>query len=51
MSIVVRTDEEINEMLNQAAEAFDEGIPGAGMVMEVLEYLTDEDASKPRLNV
>jgi len=47
--IIVRTDEEIMELQNEAAEAFDDGMLGAEIAVDVLEWLTNKDASKPAL--
>lgn len=50
MSIVIRTDEEVMELQNQVAEAFDEGSPCASLAMEVLDWLTEREAPKPQLS-
>jgi|GEM_PF-6714628 len=49
MSYVIRTDEEIVEMQNEASEAFDDGSSCASLVMELLDWLTDKDTPKPQL--
>ncbi len=47
MSVVIRTDEEVMELQNEAAEAFDDGSPCASLAMEVLDWLTNQDVPKP----
>ena len=47
MSIIVRTDEEIEDMQNLVAEKFDEGAAGAALALELLEWLTEADAPAP----
>lgn len=49
MSVVVRTDEEIMELQEAVAGAFDDGLPGSEIVVDVLEWLTNKDAPQPGL--
>ncbi len=50
MSVVIRTDEEVMALQNEVSQAFDDGNSCASLAMEVLDYLTNEDAPKPQLS-
>jgi len=44
---IIRTPEELAELENAWAEAFDEGVPGAGAVLDLILWLANPDADPP----
>lgn len=44
---IIRTQAELDELANTYAEAMDDGVPGASLVVDVLEWLNNPNAGYP----